>query len=251
MYFSTPSAGDQFELSNYPELSLSPNFEVQNSDLQPLNNNSIASWSHPDCYGRPGFYHHNIRERGISAESPALQRAYTGLPTTPRGTQLDHPGICLQWDLFATSPQQHGFQDGDNANLSEGALATNPEDTSDPHALRAGCYNLQAVEQDCYGVRQRMAIASAPQGQEELTSDGGSYNGRTDPYSRGPDQSMGQVNIVRHVGSVANTTVALKNRRKKPLYFCRVPRCTSRGFTQKHNFEPSKISFQQQTIPVR
>ncbi|KAJ8096235.1 hypothetical protein PM082_011364 [Marasmius tenuissimus] len=53
--------------------------------------------------------------------------------------------------------------------------------------------------------------------------------------SRG--QQLGDVNQLRQVGSAATTEVAVRNRTARPVYFCNVPGCTSRGFTQRHNFE--------------
>ncbi|KAF9258865.1 hypothetical protein L218DRAFT_1062715 [Marasmius fiardii PR-910] len=44
------------------------------------------------------------------------------------------------------------------------------------------------------------------------------------------------------VGSQAITLASLSTRKKKPIYFCNVPGCTSRGFTTKHGFEYCQIT---------
>ncbi|KAJ8091956.1 hypothetical protein PM082_024191 [Marasmius tenuissimus] len=56
------------------------------------------------------------------------------------------------------------------------------------------------------------------------------------PY-RDTIASFGGVEYHRPVGSATTTTVATRHRRNRPVYFCEVPGCTSKGFTQKHNFE--------------
>ncbi|KAJ8091939.1 hypothetical protein PM082_024174 [Marasmius tenuissimus] len=51
------------------------------------------------------------------------------------------------------------------------------------------------------------------------------------------DANLGDFESLRQVGSAATTSRATGNRRTRPVYFCEVPGCTSRGFTQRHNFQ--------------
>ncbi|KAJ8078099.1 hypothetical protein PM082_000305 [Marasmius tenuissimus] len=256
MYFSDPR--DEIVIQDNSELSfasasegrstsltgvLSPQHPVQTPYLQSLDSASIATLSYPDSYGTSQLYHSNFESRSMPSQAPAFQDAYSMLSMSPPGVQTYHHENCLQSsDLCATSAQHHGFcqhplgygLDGhypdSNACV---ALTPNPETASYRNTRLDGYYGSQTVEQNSNSdMHERMVVASRPQG--ELTGDG-DLGDVTGTYR--PVQSMGWGDIARQVGSEAITKAALKNRRNKPLYFCRVPRCTSKGFTQKHNFE--------------
>ncbi|KAF9260947.1 hypothetical protein L218DRAFT_1050456 [Marasmius fiardii PR-910] len=74
-----------------------------------------------------------------------------------------------------------------------------------------------------------------------FTSDSGNqqWHDGTVPAPSNPGVSRTDL-LVPHrpqVGSQAMTLAALSNRKKKPIHFCQIRGCTSRGFTTKQSFE--------------
>ncbi|KAJ8078086.1 hypothetical protein PM082_000292 [Marasmius tenuissimus] len=238
--FASASEGQFTSLTGVP----SPQHPVQTPYLQSFDSASTATLSYPDSYGTSQLYHSNFESRSMPSQAPAFQDAQSMFSMSPPGVQTYHHENCLQpLDLCATSAQHHGFFQhplgyglGGHHPNSNACVALNPnlEAASYRNTRLDGCYGSQTVEQNSNpDMHERMVVASTPR--EEPTGDGNLGDVKIGTHYS--VQTMGWVDIARQVGSEATTKVALENRRNKPLYFCHVPRCTSKGFTQKHNFE--------------
>ncbi|KAJ8096319.1 hypothetical protein PM082_011475 [Marasmius tenuissimus] len=173
-------------------------------------------------YGLSWSSHPNLEPATINLESPAFQNVCSGSYVPASGWNQHQP-----FDEYANSA---AFESRYNAWSS----ITTTGGPLNGNALRDGLHNLQTTDRERDILRDNV-MTSQPR--REMTLGANSGISKAETSSRCCGRPVGQVDTPRRVGSIANTEVALKNRRNRPRYFCHVPRCTSRGFTQKHNFE--------------